>query len=89
MSEIDRKLMHSDEVYSNFDHQLNKPVVEYLMTHPDVCAPHHAYYFMGYVWFEDDKWHEEVWSYKTPVQVFHANTVEEVIELACENWGSE
>jgi len=78
-----------DSVYSNFDHALDATVVEQLRADQTLYAQHAAYNFCGYVWFDGEQWHEDVMRYHEVVEHLVEPTVEDVIYLANEKYGSE
>lgn len=75
-------------IYSNFDHEINKEVIAYLQDHPTFYGVHHAWNFVGYVWYEDGRWYEEVWQYQKVVNKLAAWTAEGVINLTNVKYGS-
>lgn len=79
-----------DSVYSNFDHELETEVVEQLESNPNLfCAQHAAYNFCGYIWFDGERWREDVMRYGQTVDHIIANTIEELITEANERYGTE
>ena len=76
-------------VYSNFDHQLDHELAHRL-AEGGCHAQHAAWDFCGYVWrLEDGRWIEQVWRYNSPVQEIVGDELEEIIELANDEWGYE
>lgn len=57
----------ADAIYSNFDHVIDEQVRDELKGNSALCAQHAAWDFCGYVWFDGELWHEEVWRWKSPV----------------------
>lgn len=55
-----QRSLTEDEVYSNVDHVLNQDVVKELEAGTKQ-AQHAAYDFCGYVYKDENGWHEEVW----------------------------
>ena len=77
------------EVYSNFDHKLEDDVVEKLKGTENSFAQHSAWGFCGYVYFQGDKWHEDVWRNNIFRQTIDGDSAIEVIEQAIDKYGSE
>jgi hypothetical protein len=77
----------SDAVYSNFDHMLESAIVEEL-NGGDKFAQHAAWNFCGYVYRDENGWHEEVWMNGSPVEMLHGDSVESVIAQANEKFGN-
>lgn len=77
-----------DSVYSNFDHILDEEVKEQLIKNEGkLCAQHAAWNFCGYIWFSDGKFHEEVWEYKSPIDVLEDEDLESLIDEANGRYG--
>jgi hypothetical protein len=73
-------------VYSNCDHELNEELAMRLDA-GDTVAKHHAWDFVGEIWKDGDKWFEEIWQYRTPVEVLEADSLRNIIEAANEKYG--
>jgi len=76
-------------IRSNFDGILDEEVVAFLIEHPSYYAQHAAWNFCGYVWYSGAGWHEEVWRYKSPVEVLHGEGAEDVTTEANDKYGWE
>jgi hypothetical protein len=80
---------HSEDVYSNFDHTLNQDAVETLAADPTLYAMHAAMGFVGYVWYRDGRWFEEVWQSNLPRELLEGESPQAVISGANSIWGHE
>ncbi len=75
---------------SNFDGEIDEGLAEALTAKPAlVMAQHSAWNFCGFVWFEDGKFIEQVWRYGSPVTELNADTLEELMEEVCSEYGDE
>jgi hypothetical protein len=83
-----KKELH-ESVYSNFDHTFNREVAERLEK-GDCFARHAAYDFNGSVWFNpvSGLWAEEIWVYQKVVETLTARTLEDLIKLANNQYGT-
>jgi hypothetical protein len=75
-------------IYSNFDHVLEEEKVPLLETLGS-WAEHGAYNFYGIIWFENNKYKEEVFQYQMSQGVFEADSIEDLIKKVIEIFGSE
>ncbi len=92
MNHLDRPFTFArDTVYSNFDHVLDATVVcELKAAAGEVYAQHAAYNFCGFVWLlPDGRWVNQIWRHGTPVDDIYGNSIESVIEVANNSYGSE
>lgn len=77
-------------VVCNLEADADEAVIAALMAEPGrVYATHTAFDFYGYVWFEADQFHEEVWRYRSPVKVVSAGEFAELIKRVSEEFGTE
>lgn len=75
---------------SNFDGLIDDGLEEALKSQPGkVCAHHPAWNFLGYVWYEDGKFQEQIWQYNSPVEEIEADTLEELMKIANDKYGWE
>lgn len=75
---------------SNFDHTIDAGLEEALRQEPgDVYGTHAAWNFNGRVWFAGGMFHEEVWRYGGPIEVLRAETLQDVKDAACAQYGAE
>lgn len=73
---------------SNFDDSIDDGMEEGLKE-PGTYSEHCAWDFHGKVWWDAEAgvFKEEVWQYKTPVDVLEAPTLRELMETVNEKWG--
>jgi len=81
-------MVEIDEVMSNFDHDIDEDVAKQLQEKPGrLYGQHSAWDFCGRVWFENDKFHEQVWVYGSPVKEISSKTLEELMEEVNDEFG--
>lgn len=59
-----------ETLYRNFDHELQEDVAEQLRRQPNAYGCHHAWEFMGCVWFRGGRWYEQVFRYRKPEDLY-------------------
>jgi len=80
----------AEPVYSNVNHELDEAVKSQLQVNPNILyAQHSAWNFCGYIWYDGNKWKEEVWQYKSPVALEKHYTIEELIDEVNDIYGSD
>jgi len=84
---IENKQQTEDCIYSNFDHCFDSTMVE--QVEKGAYAQHAAYNFCGYVWKDNEGWHEAQMVYGSVVRILHAATAEAVIKEANECGGTD
>ena len=77
----------NDAVYSNFDHILDKNIVDELKE-KNCYSQHAGWNFCGYIWHDGKKFKEEVWVYGDPQEVIENEDIGELIENVCQKYGS-
>jgi hypothetical protein len=78
--EIDRSM-------SNFDHTIDEGFEDALKG-GKVFGRHAAWDFNGLVWYQDGKFHEEVWVYRSYRKTYGADTLELLMEGVNRDFGS-
>lgn len=90
MSKIPKDAEELGTVYSNFDHRLDDDLAKKLEEKSGKAfARHAAWNFCGYVWHADGQWHNETWTYGHPAHVFVGESVQNVVEQACDQHGRD
>lgn len=72
-----------DSAYSNFDHTFEygfKETEKMIKENSDKFFGHSAWNFCGYIWFENDKFYEEVWCYQIHNETFENENLRDLIE---------
>lgn len=79
-----------DEVMSNFDHTIDHDV-EARLKEREVFARYPGWNFNGRVWWcrEAGKWKCEVWVYGSPRKVVEADSLEDIMQEVCGDYGNE
>lgn len=77
-----------DCVMSNFDHMIDKEIELKLKTGA-YYAGYGAENFFGEVWWGDNKWNCDIWVLVSYIETFIADTLEEMMTIVCEKYGSE
>lgn len=73
---------------SNFDHTVDQGFAEALQG-GKVYGRHAAWDFNGIVWWDGEKFAEEVWVYRSPAEVMRADSLEELMEAVSNRYGYE
>ena len=79
---------YEETIMSNFDHEIDIIVQEAIKNKPFWSA-YSGWNFYGKVWYQDNLWHCEVWTYQSYSETFSAETLEEIMSDICDNYGSE
>lgn len=75
-------------VMTNFDHTIDWEVAEAL-TAPDAYGTYSAWNFFGEaLWREGEQFHCEIWRYHQHVGTISAESLEELMGLASDEWGA-
>jgi len=75
---------------SNFDHSIDEGLEEALKAKlAKVYAQHSAWNFCGYVWFENNTFHEQIWRYNSPVAEMEADSLEALMEAVNSEYGDD
>lgn len=77
-----------EDVMSNFDGAIN-PESEKQVRARTHMSRHAAWNFNGLVWFDGEKFIEEVWVYGTPVAVYDAPDLQTLMEISNDNHGRD
>jgi len=75
-----------EDVMSNFDKEIDRDV-EKQLKEGNCYAGYPAWNFHGTVYYKDDKFYCEIWTYGFPNELINAETLEEIIELASDKYG--
>lgn len=75
-----------EELMSNFDHSIDRKVEEAIKGKP-YYAQYSGWNFCGYVWWENEKWHCEVWTYGSMDDVISANTLDDIMTEVSDKYG--
>ena len=79
-----------DQEMSNFDSSIDDGMSEALMSEPGMVFGYHsAWNFNGKVYYEEGKYHEEVWVYHELKEIISAETLEELMEEVNLKYGDE
>jgi len=74
-------------VMSNFDHEIDRDVAKELEK-GGCYAQYAGWNFCGYVWWEDESFHCEVWVYRSPQEII-SGSLEEIMDTVCEKYGDD
>jgi hypothetical protein len=80
----------NENIYSNFDHQIDNEVFEFLKTNPDYWAPWTAWNFYAKVWYcphDDGAWHVTVMQYHSDVETKSDDNLPELILYINDEYG--
>lgn len=76
----------NNSVMSNFNHAIDESIAKILKIQKCI-AQFSAWNFCGYVWFEKNKWHCEVWIYHNPQKIISDKTLKGLMDKVCEEFG--
>lgn len=77
--------VHND-VMSNFDGIIDREIESRLKSE-NVHAGYSAWNFHGNVWYQDERFHCEIWRYQCYTETISAETLEEIMSEANEKHG--
>lgn len=90
MTSMTKNKREIDLGMSNFDGSIDEGLSEALQAEPDeVFGRHAGWNFNGKVWFQDGKFHEEVWVFGSLQQVISADTLSDLMEEVCAEYGND
>ena len=73
---------------SNFDHSIDNEIKE-AIEGKKLFSQYTGWNFCANVWYEDNKWYCEVWQYKRYKKSMCFDTLEEMMEGVCKEFGDE
>lgn len=71
---------------SNFDHQIDEGMEEALRT-DSAFGFHAGWEFCGLVWFQDGRFHEQVFRHHCHVATYSADNLRDLMEVVNNAWG--
>lgn len=75
---------------SNLDFTIDDGFEKAIIEKPGkVFGKHYAYNFIGRVWFDNNKYYEEVWVHRKIVDLVEAESLEELMETVNRKYGDE
>lgn len=77
-----------DTVMSNSDHTIENDVAEKLKQ-GKFYSQYAGWNFCGYVWWNNDKWSCEVWTYNSISEIIDGSTLEGIMEKVSDKYGYE
>lgn len=77
-----------DSVYNNFDHVMDRDVVEQLKA-GDCRAQHAAWNFCAWVWFEDGRYKSYVMRHHYHVGTYDNENIDDLVRHVNERFGDE
>ena len=90
MKDLETMEYEAELSMSNCDHSIDEGLPEKLMQNEcKLYSQYAGWNFCGYVWFEDKQFTCQVWQYNSPREEITADTLEEIMNLVSEEWGSE
>lgn len=85
-----KHLINIGEVATNFDHSIDQTIKAKLIENPNkFSASHSAWNFNGTIYYDDNKFIEEIWVYGSKREKLENNSIEELIQEANNKYGSE
>lgn len=80
--------LDGDCCITNFDHSIDRDQIDKLRLGA-AFSRHAAWDFCGRVWFDGNKWHEEVWVYGIAREIVTADTPEELMRTVNAMYGGD
>ncbi|MEJ2615269.1 MAG: hypothetical protein P8Z35_09930 [Ignavibacteriaceae bacterium] len=80
--------MYQDTLMSNLEHTIDKEI-EKKIKGQKFYAQYTGWNFYGYVWYNNNKWHCEVWRYNFHIETITKDSLEEIMEEVSSEYGSE
>ena len=77
---------HDESLMSNCDWEIDRKVESEIKGEP-LFASYPAWNFFGNVWWQNEKWHCEVWTYKSYDETFSSETLEGIMSDVSEKYG--
>lgn len=75
---------------SNCYHEIEEGLAEALKEKPgEVFAIYAGWNFNARVWFKDEKFHVEVWTYHVIREILSEDTLEEIMQTVSEKYGHD
>ena len=77
-----------ESVMSNFDGIIDTKIVKAIKG-KKLFSQYAGWNFCGRVWWQNKKWHCEIWQYRCYEKTITCNTLEEIMEEVSNKYGSE
>lgn len=77
-----------ESVMSNFDHTINHDIGKKLKT-GKYYSSYTGWNFIGYVWWNENKWSCEIWQYHKFIETIDAPKLAHIMILVSEKYGHE
>lgn len=75
-------------VMQNLSGFIDPEVMKKIVAEPNlVFGTHTAWDFHGYVWFDKNRFYEEVWQHKRPVKTFSSPTLSDLVQAVNDEFG--
>ena len=88
-SRIPESFQQYDEtLMSNCDHTIEQSVADEIKG-KELYSQYAGWNFCGYVWWEGEMWNCEVWHYGSWQETFNAETLEEIMSMVSDEYGSD
>lgn len=82
----DFELCVGNPIMSNFDGAIEQEIADVIIGKP-LYSNYTAWNFCGYVWWQDNKWHCEVWHFGAYVDTFSSETLSELMSDISDEYG--
>lgn len=87
-SEVPSNMVEGVLGMTNFDHTIDDGFESSLRTQA-VWGRHAGWNFNGRVWFDGNEFCEEVWTYHVPREVVRASSLQELMRIVNEQYGTD
>ncbi len=79
--------LYDEGIMSNFDHEIEHDVANKIKG-KKLYSTYSGWNFCGYVWWQNNEWHCEVWTYNSYAETF-SGTLEDIMSDVSFEYGSE
>ena len=87
MKTLSKDLVDIGDVMSNFDGRIEE-WAEFRLKNEACFGGYPAWNFWGAVWFEDGQFHCMIKRYCSHIDTISANSLQEIMNIACDRYGS-
>jgi len=77
---------YSEDIMSNCNHDINYKIADKIKN-KSLYSTYTGWNFCGYVWWQNNKWFCEIWTYNSWNKTFVENTLEDIMTEVCLEYG--
>lgn len=79
---------YNETIMSNLDHDIDQEVADHIKNKP-LHSQYSGWNFCGTVWYQNEKWHCEVWTYNCYNETVSCDTLQEIMDNVCATYGDD